>query len=54
MNEPERDTVKETIKDLRNIINGCVYLEADTQTADAIKDVEKRLTDVMDKLIDML
>ena len=54
MNDTERETVKETIKDLRNIINGCVYLESDTRTADALKDVEKKLTDIMDRLIDML
>lgn len=53
MNEPERETVKETIKDLRNIINGCTYIESG-KDGDPIKDVEKRLTDVMDKLIDML
>lgn len=53
MNEPERETVKETIKELRDIIHGCTYLESG-DTGDAIKDVEKRLTAVMDRLIDML
>lgn len=53
MNDNERDTVKGTIKDLRDIINGCTYLETG-DTGDAIKDVEKKLTDVMDRLIDML
>lgn len=38
----ERKTLKETIKNLRNIISECVYLESDTQTVDIIKDVEKK------------
>lgn len=44
----ERKTLKETIKNLRDIISECVYLESDTQTVDIIKDVEKkRLSDVI-------
>lgn len=54
MNDTERETVKETIKELRDIINGCTYLESDTQTADEIRDIKKRLTGLMDRLIDML
>ena len=54
MNDTERETVKETIKELRDIINGCTYLESDTQTADEIRDIKKRLTGLMDGLIDML
>ncbi len=38
----ERKTLKETIKNLRDIISECVYLESDTQTVDIIKDVEKK------------
>ena len=53
MNDVEKETVKETIKELRDIINGCTYLESG-KDGDPIKDVEKRLTDVMDNLIDML
>jgi len=52
MNEPERDTVKETIKELMtiiNIVNDSTFPDnADTD------DLEKRLTDITHKLIDML
>lgn len=54
MNEPEKETIKKTIKELMDITNGCTYLEDSKDTGDVIKDVKKRLEDVTHDLIDML
>ena len=50
MNEPERDTVKETIKELMDIINTCKF-PADN---DGAVELEKRLISITHNLIDML
>lgn len=50
MNEPERETVKETIKDLMTLTKDCTYLD----DKDGAVEMEKRLTEITHKLIDML
>lgn len=50
MNEPERETIKETIKELMDILNRCTF-PADN---DGAVELEKRLTDITHNLIDML
>lgn len=49
MNDNEKDTVKEIIKELMNLTNDCTYLDKTGAV-----ELEKRLTDITQKLIDIL
>lgn len=50
MNEPERETIKQTIKELMDIINRCTF-PADN---DGDVELEKRLKEITHNLIDLL
>ena len=50
MNEPEKETIKQTIKELMDILNRCTFPQGNP---DAVE-LEKRLTDLTHTLIDML
>ena len=50
MNETEKETIKQTIKELMDILNRCTF----NPDNDGAVELEKRLTDITHTLIDML
>ena len=50
MNEPEKETVKKTIKELIELTKDCRYLDDNSGAVE----FEKRLKAITDDLIDML